>query len=156
MYRLALGFALAATVQAANAACIPILGTVQTDPDETCKIQDYYDDPIFLGAPNCFRVTMKLAGILPATGYAGLTMEPGPQVVQDFRQVLTARSTFSLAGTRVYTAEVLVQSGGFVTEQSIITGTDGRGLFRNVTGGFTVLGNSIGQPAQVRGQLCTP
>lgn len=156
MHRLALGIALAVSLQAAQGGCLPILGTVQTDPDETCKVLDYYDDPIFLGAPNCFRVTMKLAGILPSTGYAGLTLEPGPLVVQDFRQVLTARSTFSLAGTRVYTAEVLVQSGDFVTEQSIITGTDGRGLFRNVTGGFTVSGNSLGQPAQVRGQLCTP
>jgi hypothetical protein len=43
-----------------------------------------------------------------------------------------------------------------VTEQSVITGTNGQGLLRNATGGFAVLGDSREQPAQVRGQICTP
>jgi hypothetical protein len=122
--------------------------------------------------PGCFTAVLKLGGLLPAYGYSGVTSEKmtnvlppffpqsgseafSPASVQGDRTVLTARSTFSLAGTRLYAAEVIIDSGDMVTEQSVITGTDGKGLFKNATGGFVILGNSIGETAQVRGEICT-
>ena len=75
---------------------------------------------------------------------------------QATRSILTARSTFVPAGTRYYAAEVIIDNGGFVTEQSVITGTDRNGLLRNASGSFAILGNNIGEIAQMRGQICTP
>lgn len=41
-----------------------------------------------------------------------------------------------------------------VTEQIVITGTDGQGSWANVSGHLTVAGNSIGQPAPLIGRIC--
>jgi hypothetical protein len=154
---------------AAWAGCFPISGTVQLTPEPpgTCTVATQYTaNPGFIG--DCYTFTLKLGGLLPSYGHAGVTSElmsslvpsggaaASPAQVQGDRNVLTARSTFTLAGTRFYAAEIIVDSNGFVTEQSVITGTDGKGLLRNASGGFTILGNSIGQPAQVRGEICTP
>lgn len=78
-------------------------------------------------------------------------------------QVLTARSAIGIGfgpfRTVVYSTDVIVvhpQDAALpiVTEQIVISGTDGKGLFKNATGHLTVLGNSIGQSAPVVGQLC--
>lgn len=148
---------IAALAPAGQAACLPIVGTAQLSEDGACRVRGYFSLEVpFVGAPECYKTTIKLGGILPSSGYSGVTAEPGPVAVQGDRAVLTARSTFSIGGTRIYAAEVIVQSGAVVTEQSVITGTDGRGLFKNASGYFHILGNSIGQPAQVYGQLCLP
>lgn len=163
-----LGLSIAANI--AYAGCLPIAGTVQLTPEPpgTCTVAAYYQpDPGFVRGDFCYTVTLKLGGLSSAYGHAGVTSElmtsavtgdeaASPVTAQNGRDILTARSTFTLAGTRFYAAEVIIESGGFVTEQSIITGTDGRGLLRNADGGFAILGNSIGQPAPVRGQICTP
>jgi hypothetical protein len=159
---------LAGLTQGATAGCLPVIGTVQLTEEATCQVANLYPAGTpFVGAPSCYQVTLKLGGLLPAYGHAGVASEAvqsqlpeggvaaSPAAVQG-RGLLTARSTFSLGGTRFYAAEVIVDSNGFITEQSVITGTDGRGLFKNASGGFTVLGNSIGETAQVRGQICTP
>ena len=72
----------------------------------------------------------------------------------------TARSAITLGSgsrrTTLYSSDVTVIQPDFssgqlepaaVTEQIIITGTDGQGSWANVTGHLTVAGNSIGQPA---------
>jgi hypothetical protein len=41
-----------------------------------------------------------------------------------------------------------------VTEQIIITGTDGQGAFANATGHLSVVGDSRGQSARVLGEIC--
>lgn len=164
------GVALLAVANVAYAGCLPIAGTVELTPDASCAVRTFYaappTGPFFVG--ECFAVTLKLGGLLPAHGYAGVTAEPmtnssnetvvGPVALptQGGRQVLTARSTFTLAGTRFFAAEVIIDSGSFVTEQSVITGTNGEGWLKGATGGFVVLGDSINQSAPVRGQICTP
>jgi hypothetical protein len=166
---LTLSFALATVTPFAAAGCLPIVGTVKLSPDATCTVASF---PGLQGQPfigECFTVALKLGNLVPANGHAGVTSEmitssldngglaASPATVQDKRAVLTARSTFTLAGTRFYAAEVIIDSGnGNVTEQSIITGTDGKGLFKNAQGTLNILGNSIGETAQVRGKICTP
>lgn len=165
-----LAFLVAAGVsQFANAACLPIFGTVQLSPEQpgVCTIATLpgMEGQPFIG--ECFALTLKLAGFAKGHGHSGVTSEPvaslfpgggvgmTPATAQGGRNVLTARSTFSLGGTRFYAAEVIIDSNGKVTEQSIITGTDGKGMFKNASGVLTILGNSVGQPAQVRGEICT-
>lgn len=169
MRHIALCLALAAASPLASAGCLPILGTVQLTPLSDCSVMQNYSG--MQGQPfvgECYKDVLKLGGLLPASGYSGVTSETissllpqggtaaSPASVQGGRTLLTARSTFSLGGTRFYAAEVIIQSGAQVTEQSVITSTDGNGLFKNATGGFTILGNSIVQTAQVQGQICTP
>jgi hypothetical protein len=163
----ALSLLLVTSAPYAVAECLPILGTVKLTPEAACTVATF---PGMQGQPfigECFSLTLKIGGLLTATGYAGVTSEmmtsvlpnggmaASPAIVQNNRTVLTARSTFSLGGTRFYAEEIIIDSGnGQVTEQSIITGTDGKGLFKNATGSMTILGNSIGETAQVRGSLC--
>jgi len=165
----ALCFALAATSTLASAGCVPILGTVKLTQDPGCAVATF---PGMQGQPfvgECYKDVLKLGGLVPAYGYSGVTSEMissllsgggearSPAIAQGGRTLLTARSTFSLGGTRLYAAEVILDSGsGLVTEQSVITGTDGKGLFKNATGGFTILGNSIGETAHMQGQICIP
>ncbi len=167
MRRLALCLVLAAASPFASAGCLPVVGSIKLTPDEACTVASF---PGMQGQPfigECYSAVLKLGGLLPAHGYAGVTSEAltsllpnggvavSPASVQGGRNLVTARSTFALAGTRIYAAEVIIASGDMVSEQSIITGTDGKGLFKNATGGFTIFGNSIGETAQVRGQICT-
>lgn len=155
-YKATMAMALALQASAVQAFCLPIQGSVHMVPDPTCQVASHFPDVPFALGENCYQVTLKLGGFLPAYGHAGVTLEPGPVSMQDGRTVLSARSTFTMAGTRVYAAEIAVMSGDVVTEQSLITGTDGRGLLRGVTGNFNVLGNSIGKTVPVRGSLCLP
>lgn len=169
MRHIALSLALAIVAPLADAGCLPVLGTVRLTPDAACGVATVpgMEGQPFIG--ECFKTVLSLGGLLPAYGYSGVTTEPltgllppnavaaSPATLQGGRNVLTARTTFSLGGTRFYAAEVVIDSGnGIVTEQSVITGTDGKGLFRNATGNFAILGNSINETAQIRGQICTP
>lgn len=43
-----------------------------------------------------------------------------------------------------------------VTEQLMITGSDGKGAYAKVTGNLTIAGNSIGAQAPLTGRLCLP
>lgn len=186
MRHIALCLALAAASPLASAGCLPIVGTVKLTPEPlgTCTVATSFAFPGIGTSPTegqflvqskdqslCYKSVLKLGGLIPAYGYSGVTSEPmetaagpgrSPAIVQVAlkdqveRSVLTARSTFVVGGTRFYAAEVIIESDGLVTEQSVITGTDGKGLFKKATGGFTILGNSLGETAQVRGQICTP
>lgn len=183
MRHLALCLALAAATPLASAGCLPVFGTVILTPEQagTCTVQamqaqGQWPGLTFLGNydpsnPACFTSKLKLVGLPAITGYSGVTSEamvsllPGgiggaaasPVGVQDNRAILTARTTFTLGGTRIYAAEVIIDTGHgqTVTEQSVITHTDDKGLFKNAKGGFTIMGNSIGETARVQGQLCT-
>ena len=170
--------------------CMPVVGTVRLTPEtNACTIANSMPGVPF-DTTQCFKMTMKLGGFLPAYGYAGVTHEPLTGLLLDpqpagiqpgtiaspayvglesppRQSLLTARSTFSLGGTQFYAAEVIVSQLKWidtstalplrVTEQSVITGTNGQGLFaKYTTGGVTIIGNSIGQDAQVRGEICQP
>jgi hypothetical protein len=132
--------------------------------------------PQFTG--ECFSVQLSLFGLPVGNGYAGLRREPilsaagnaaTPAFIpndnsQSPRQVIqTARSAVSLGllparRTTLYTSDVIViqPTTGAVTEQIVITGTDGRGAYANATGHLTVIGSSIGQSAPVMGSICLP
>jgi hypothetical protein len=169
MRYIALCLTLAAVSPLASADCLPILGTVQLTQDPGCTVMTF---PGMRGQPfvgECYKDVLKLGGMLPVYGYSGVTSEAmtsmyggstaaTPASVQGSRTLLTARSTLTMGGTRIYAAEVIISSnnGDMVTEQSVITGTDGKGLFKNATGGFTILGNSVNDTAQLHGKICTP
>jgi hypothetical protein len=177
MRYIALCLALAAASPLASAGCLPIIGTVKLTLDQTpervpiCTVATIpgMQGQHFMGPGACYKNELKLVGLPAIHGYSGVTSEAisgsdggvtsSPAGVQGNRTIWTARSTFSLLGTRFYTAEVIIDTGNglMVTEQSVITNTDHNGsLFKNATGGFTILGNSIGETAQVRGHICTP
>jgi len=64
-------------------------------------------------------------------------------------------------GPNAFVAQVKVaadgsMSTGAVTEQILISGSDGKGAYAKVTGNLVVLGSSIGTPASVTGKLCLP
>ena len=132
--------------------------------------------------PWCFTTTLKLLGFGTSTGYSGVTSEPLRDVnggvistpahvpvddgVAPRQQVLTARSWLPINltnGTVISTAEVIIIQPDSnptlppkrVTEQSVITSATG-GLLHNATGGFVITGNSIGQEAPIKGELCLP
>lgn len=168
----------------ASAACVPVLGTVRLLPDASCKINALGSQvPAFQN--QCFSVALNLLGFPAASGYAGVTAEPlaglagttaTPAAVIDAatqlprQSIQTARSAVSIGSgnyrTTLFTNDVIVaqvtynQDGttslGAVTEQILITGTDGKGAYSKVTGNLTVLGNSIGTQANVTGKLCVP
>ena len=131
----------------------------------------------------CFSVRLSVLGFPLGNGYAGVTAEPilgadntatmTPAVIPVDGQPLprqivqTARSAITLGSgsrrTTLYSSDVTVIQPDFssgqlepaaVTEQIIITGTDGQGSWANVTGHLTVAGNSIGQPAPLMGKIC--
>lgn len=87
------------------------------------------------------------------------------------RQIIqTARTTMWLGHgarrTAIYTTDVVViqpqltATGQVVpkltTEQILISGTDGKGAFANVTGHLNVMGTTIGALSGVTGQICMP
>ena len=161
----------------ASAACISVTGSVRLTPDQACTIESQVTGPSF--THECFSVQLSLFGFPVGNGYAGVTTEHivstsgGAAMTPAFianddspspRQLLqTARSVVSLGllpsrRTTLYTSDVIViqPDTGAVTEQIVITGTDGRGAYANATGHLTVIGNSIGQPAPVMGNICLP
>ena len=111
---------------------------------------------------------------LAGVGSATKTPAAIPEGALDLRPrqiVQTARSAITLgAGSRkttiystdvIVTVPVLAPTGHVVgaktmTEQLLISGTDQQGAFANVTGVLHVVGSSLGQPAPVLGQICTP
>lgn len=160
----------------ATATCVSVTGSVKLMPDQACNIASTVSGPNFTG--ECFSVQLSLFGFPVGNGYAGLTLEPivsaaGNAATPAFipsdtspspRQVIqTARSAVTLGllpsrRTMLYTSDVIViqPDTGAVTEQILITGTDGRGAYANATGHLTVIGNSIGQFAPVMGNMCLP
>ena len=149
-------------------------------------ISSKYPNLVFLGTvdssqPWCFTTTLKLLGFGTSTGYSGVTSEPligngsgtttpayvpADDGVTPRQQVLTARSWLPINltnGTVISTAEVIIIQPDSnsalppkrVTEQSVITSATG-GLLNNATGGFVITGNSIGQEAPIKGELCLP
>ena len=186
MKHVALALTLTGLSSVAIADCLPIFGTVTLTPDAECSVADVYgkydSSVVFVGTAEgqdpgeyCFSVDLRLGGILPARGLAGVTLEAGlpPQrIIQGGfeRYVLTARSTFKLGRTRFYASEIITQTEdmaikddaerlaeAIVTEQSVILDTNDRGLFRNATGYFNILGNTLfGEPGRVTGEICTP
>lgn len=86
------------------------------------------------------------------------------QIIQTARTVLSmgvgARKTTLYSNDVIVIKPVLTHTGqvlpAAVTEQIIISGTDGQGAYANYTGFLSVVGNSIGAAAPVAGKLCTP
>ena len=87
------------------------------------------------------------------------------------RQIVqTARSSVMLGNgarrTTLYTTDVVViqpqlsATGQVVpklmTEQILISGSDGKGAFANVTGHLNVMGTTVGAISAVAGQVCMP
>ncbi|MCB1957206.1 MAG: hypothetical protein KDG55_16120 [Rhodocyclaceae bacterium] len=164
----------------AHAACQNVTGSVLLVPDGACQVQTQITDAAF-DTSQCFSVTLSIFGLPIGRGYAGVTNEvavdedlnlsvtplnliEGGATPTVRNQIQTARSAIvvgsGLFKTTLYSTDVVVirpqGPGGapVVTEQVVLSGTDGKGLFRNTTGSLVVLGNSIGQSAPVAGQLC--
>lgn len=168
----------------ASAACVPVVGTVKLQPDASCAINALGSQvPAYQN--QCFSVALSLLGFPAANGYAGVTAEPlaglagttatpaaviNPATQLPRQSIQTARSAVYIGSgayrTTLYTNDVIVAQVsykpdgssvlGAVTEQILITGTDGKGAYSKVTGNLTVLGNSIGTQANVTGKLCLP
>lgn len=123
-----------------------------------------------------FPVATGYAGLTSEylAGAAGVTKTPAaiPEGALDPRPrqiVQTARSAVTLGSgsrkTTLYSTDVIVTQpllsptgtlvgAKAVTEQLVISGTNHKGAYANVTGVLNVLGNSIGQAAPVVGQIC--
>ncbi len=109
-------------------------------------------------------------------GAAGMTKTPAAipegafqpqprQIVQTARSAITlgsgSRKTTLYSTDVIVTQPVLSPTGAVVgakamTEQLVISGTDHKGSYANVTGALHVIGNSVGQAAPVVGQICMP
>lgn len=157
--------------------CSPLLGLMKLTPDLNCQVASEVAGVAFLGAPGtCFSVVVK--GLLPGSGYSGLTLESSispvtgsvaqspaifnehavPPITDEFnlvetRRVFTARSAISLPGGKVYTADMGVIGLGASTEQLIITGGEGR--YQHASGVIYAFNNVIGQWGPFQGKLCT-
>lgn len=168
----------------AHAACLPVSGTVQLTPDPACQVQAQVPGVYFTGQCFSVTLSMLgiptgrgYAGVSSeAVAGADGQVTVTPVVIPEDsdtsvpRQIVqTARSAIGVGWgpfrTVLYSSDVTVIRPSFspagevigdvVTEQILITGTDGRGLFANTTGHLVVLGNSIGQSARVVGELCS-
>ena len=167
----------------ANAGCLNVVGSVELTPDRDCTVSSMvpgvvFTEECFSVSMSLFGLPLGtgFAGITSETlidgnGVPGVTPGIIPQDGQPTvaRQIVhTARSAISIGSgafrTTLFSSDVLVMKPKIsatgqiepdvVTEQIIITGTDGQGLFANATGHLVVLGNSIGQRARVRGEIC--
>jgi len=163
----------------AGAGCLPVVGSVTLTPDNACTIAAHVPGPQYIG--QCFSVKLSVLGFPTGYGYAGVTSEPvfgadhaatvtpayvpvDGQPAQPRQIIQTARSAIALGtGSRrtiLYSSDVTIIKPDVpvertvVTEQIIITGTDGQGYWADVTGNLVVTGYSIGQPAPVVGQIC--
>jgi hypothetical protein len=142
--------------------------------------------PVFLGSPAapispqlgplCYAVQISSIGLLRgASGFSGLTAEAAasiagagvavsplalfeagpPPNAAPTRTLLSARSVLRAAdGSSVFTADLILNSGASVVEQLVVIG--GSGSFTGASGQVAVIGNSIGQFAPFRGQICRP
>lgn len=176
--------ALALASGVSSAVCVPVLGNVQLAPDAGCHVNALGSQvPAYQN--QCFSVTLNLIGFPAASGFAGVTAEPlvgltGPTstpaavidsaTLQPRQSIQTARSVVYIGTgkqrTALYSNDVIVSQvkvasdgslgSGAVTEQILITGSDGKGAYAKVTGNLTVQGNSIGSAAPVTGKLCLP
>ena len=184
--KFALPLAFALTTAVAQAACIPVTGTVKLLPDATCQSGAASGNSSGLTG-ECYSTTLNMLGFPVGSGYSGITNDPlmgvdgkvtaTPAVLPVDavtpipRQIVqTARSAITVGGghrkTTLYTSDVItvqpkVNADGSitpvgVTEQIAIVGTDGKGMLAGATGTLVVLGYSVGQSAPVVGRLCTP
>lgn len=180
---LPLAFTLASGV--AGAACVPVIGSVKLQPLASCNGLAPVGDVPFLGQCFSvqlsllgFPVATGYAGptsepIIGATGVP--TVMPAVIPVSASlpvprQSIQTARSAVSLGNganrTTLYSNDVIVAQLKIgedgqpvpvaVTEQIMITGSDGKGAYSKVTGNLTVAGNSIGMSAPLTGRLCLP
>lgn len=154
------------------------------EPEGTCTMRTLLEEqnqkpPSFTN--ECFTVRLSLFGLPAGQGYAGVTSEvvaglgggqtATPAMIPEDGQLVprqliqTARSAIDIGSgafkTRLYSSDVIVVRPApgqvvpeLVTEQLLITGTDGQGAFANARGHLVVLGNSIGQRARVVGEIC--
>lgn len=158
--------------------CLPLGGVMKLTPDASCQISHEVTGVAFLGAPGtCFAVEVK--GLIPGTGYAGMTVEnmlslvtgglaPAPAILNESglpattdelnlpetRRLFTARSAISLSGGHVYTIDAGVLGFGAATEQLIVAGGDGK--YQNASGIIYTFNNVIGQWSPYQGKLCLP
>jgi hypothetical protein len=167
---------------ATAATCHSVAGFVRLTPDAACTIQSAFPSPSpYFDPQQCYRVSLRLTGYPPGTGYAGVSVEPVsgllsqtpigstpvfvPRSETRAQEVLTARSVIAIgsgaARTQIYTSDIIVVAATLpafapvaVTEQILVTGTDGAGNWAGASGYLAVLGSSIGRDAPVRGQLC--
>jgi hypothetical protein len=183
--KFALPLAFALTTAAAQAACIPVTGTVKLLPDATCQIGAVTGSTGLTG--ECYTTVLNMLGFSAGHGSSGLTNDPlmgvdgkitatpavlpvnaatpiPRQIVQTARSAITigtgARKT-TLYTSDVITVQPKLQADGTmvpvgVTEQISIMGTDGKGALAGVTGTLVVLGYSVGQSTPVVGRICTP
>ncbi|MCB1888374.1 MAG: hypothetical protein KDH20_12270 [Rhodocyclaceae bacterium] len=167
----------------AQADCFPISGTVQLTPDAQCQVASHFPTTAFTGECFSVTMSMLgiptgrgHAGVTvePALGSDGNVTTTPVVIPEDDapvpRQIVqTARSAIGVGWgpfrTTLYSSDVMVirpsfdasgavAADSFISEQIVITGTDGRGLFANTTGHMVVIGNSFSQPARVVGELC--
>lgn len=177
--------ALALSAGMAAGACQPVVGTVKLQRDSACNVMALISGPIFTGECFSVQLSLLgfplasgFAGLTsePIVGANGVPTAT-PAVIPDSAQsplprqiVQTARSVVALGSgsrrTTLYSSDVNVMqpvigtdgqiSLGAVTEQILITGSDGLGAYANATGYLSVVGNSVGQSAPVAGKICLP
>ncbi len=140
----------------ANPVCKKVFGDVIIEPEPfgTCTVDDgsgaFLGNPTPFGQPGCFTITLQ--GSLQGSGFSGLTREtvlspetggvivtPG-LILADGTFLGTSRAQLTVFGTIAYTRDVIVTNiNGNVTQQIVITGTNGQGPLADATGVFSVL-----------------
>ena len=169
----------------AGAACVPVIGSVKLQPLASCNGLAPVGDVPFLGQCFSvqlsllgFPVATGYAGptsepiigatgvptVMPAVIPVSASLPVPRQSIQTARSVVyigTGKHRTALYSNDVIVAQVKLaadgsMSTGAVTEQILISGSDGKGAYAKVTGHLNVLGNSIGTSASVTGKLCLP
>lgn len=183
--RTLLPLALVLASSVASAACLPVVGSVKLTPLASCTGLEPVGGVPFLGQCFSVHLSLfgfpaatGYAGptsepIIGANGVPTVTpaFVPVSAAIPVPRQsIQTARSAVVLGKgaqrTTLYSNDVIIaqlQMGAdgvpvpvAVTEQLMITGSDGKGAYAKVTGNLTIAGNSIGAQAPLTGRLCLP
>lgn len=171
---------------AASAACVPVTGVVKLLPLPSCATLAPVNGVPFLGQCFSVRLNVSglpmatgYAGPTsePLVGASGAPTATPAMILDSAslplpvprQSIQTARSAVTLGQgahrTTLYSNDVIIAQLALgpngpvpvaVTEQIVITGSDGKGAYAGVTGSLTVAGNSIGTPAPVSGRLCQP
>jgi hypothetical protein len=180
-----LPLALALASSLAGAACLPVVGSVKLLPLPSCTGLDPVGGVPFLGQCFSVHLSvfgfpaatgyggLTSESIVGANGAPTVTpayIPVSPAVPVPRQSIQTARSAIVLGRgaqrTTLYSNDVIIsqlQMGAdgvpvavAVTEQIMITGSDGKGAYAKVTGNLTIAGNSIGAQAPLSGRLCLP
>lgn len=180
---LPLALVLASSV--AGAACLPVVGSVKLSPLPSCAGLEPVGGVPFLGQCFSVQLSLfgfptatgyggpTSEPIVGANGVSTVTpafVPVSPSVPVPRQSIQTARTAMALGKgaqrTTLYSNDVIIaqlQMGAdgvpvpvAVTEQIMITGSDGKGAYANVTGNLTIAGNSIGAQAPLSGRLCLP